>query len=426
MDPAADVCSADLLVVIDGFAVGGVASLYSTIVSTATAHGMSVAVVGRAGPAREQLDWGTARTIEVPGWDAVTAATVTALTDRTDKVVWQASPATLPLFLSHLAHPRMSLVVHGSAGLTRTWFGEERIAALVSALAARPTLGVMAPSPTMVEQLTCLLALAPGRCRVLPHVSAAPTSRHRPTPRPRPRVVVPTRVSPEKRFVISAAHDLASARRVPLTVVGAGDDTDWVRSLGQVSDVEVELVLDADIHRHVATDDVVVAVGLVALESARYCAAVVSASLDRGGCLDRVLTPDTVDDLHAANFLGTEPGLRPDEVWRAIAGLTDEDRVQVRRRLDVLADPRRSCSDLVRACEADAGAFDLTHLPTALAATSRAWISQSGSDAHWIDALVEGHDWLTLHSAELERAADHHRERADALEQRLVVVESEP
>ncbi|MDI4643246.1 hypothetical protein K9U39_20395 [Rhodoblastus acidophilus] len=203
----------------------------------------------------------------------------------------------------------------------------------------------------MADDLADLLGVPRERLGTLTHVAKVPSPGM--TRRPEERVLVPTRISPEKRFVISAAAALAQHRGVPLVVVGVGNDVPWVEEMGRDQDPVVEVLLDPDIHRHVAANDVVVGVGLVALEVAQYAGAMVTATLD--GRLGDVVRASSARSLHELNFLGQpdHDGLSPADAWTMIDTLTDDERHEVRSILVEAADPARALGQLVAACDGD-------------------------------------------------------------------------
>ena len=132
-------------------------------------------------------------------------------------------------------------------------------------------------------------------------------------------VLTAMRLTGDKQWVLEAAARLALAGRVPLEGRGPGPACgDGFRAwLGSRPGLSAEVIESDDFDTHLSNADVVVAVGLVALEAAARGRRVAVVAKPGGG-LAGALTPDSWAELQATNFAGLGlPEQPPTEVRTA-------------------------------------------------------------------------------------------------------------
>ncbi|MFY0521853.1 hypothetical protein ACN28I_01095 [Archangium gephyra] len=190
--------------------------------------------------------------------------------------------------------------------------------------------------------------ISPGQVSVLPNAIPLPET----LPMTRPgmgSVLTAMRLANDKRWVLEAAARLATAGRVPLKVVGQGPHADEFRAwLGSRPGLSAEVIETEDFDTHLREADVVVAVGLVALEAAARGRRVAVAAKPGGG-LAGALTPSNWAALQATNFAGLGlPEQPPAEVWTTLGEMTAKDLEDVAGLVERTASPRALLETLRR------------------------------------------------------------------------------
>lgn len=339
--------SPDLLILLPELALGGLlrhacdvalaaknADIRATIVSVRGEHdvanylsGLDVRLIGGwTGESREQ----------VLGWMA------------NSDVLLLSSPQTA-LVAPMLCHARSAVVgVHGSPGTNREWLGPERFALLTAALAVTGGPRVVVPGRAYVDGVARELGIPSARVRALPNATF-PVLRPLAAIPGMSSVLAPMRLSREKAWVLQAAAQLARQGGVPLKVVGCGpaaaEFRAWLRAQRGLT---AELVETGDLQPHLRTADVVVAVGLVALEAAAHGRRVAVAAKPGGG-LAGALTAESWKRLQATNFAGLGlPEQSAQEVWTALGNMAASDLAEVIHCVSQTASPNQMLQTLRR------------------------------------------------------------------------------
>jgi hypothetical protein len=258
------------------------------------------------------------------------------------------SPQTA-LLAPALSLARTAVVgVHGSPGTTREWLGAERFGLLTAALTTPGGPQVLVPGEAYVEGVAQELGLPRERISVLPNATPLP-ERAPETPPGMRSILAPMRLAGDKLWVVKAAARLAQAGQVPLTVMGRGPHAEQFRAfLASQDGLRAEVIESEDFDTHLRQADVVVAVGLVALEAAARGRRVAVAAKPGGG-LAGALTPVSWATLQATNFAGLGlPEQPPSEVWAALEAMTSADLEGVVRLVERTASPRAMLENVRR------------------------------------------------------------------------------
>jgi len=264
------------------------------------------------------------------------------------EVLLLSSPQTALLAPALCVARSAAVGVHGSPGTNRKWLGEERFAVLATAVGTTGGPQVLVPGQAYVDGVARELCISTGQVSVLPN--AIPLPETPPTSRPgMGSVLTAMRLAGDKRWVLEAAARLATAGRVPLKVVGQGPHADEFRTwLGSLPGLRAEVIETEDFDTHLREADVVVAVGLGALEAAARGRRVAVAAKPGGG-LAGALTPSNWAALQATNFAGLGlPEQPPAEVWTALGEMTAKDLEDVAGLVERTASPRALLETLRR------------------------------------------------------------------------------
>lgn len=394
-----------LLVVVHRLSLGGVSALYGAVAGAATARGWAVVIMGARAEGGERIDWGEAHLLAVDEWDAGALPALEALADEATLTVLAVTQETTALAPLVAASGRAVLTIHGPPAVMREWLGPARLAVLRAVAGAHPEVGLLVPGRPYVEPQRADIGGARGSWGWMPHVTgraAAALSRPGGAP-PTGEVLCPQRLTPDKRFVVRAAAGVAAAAGARLSVVGQGGDVPWIEEhLASVSGLEYRVVQDPDIAAWIARAEVVVGVGLVALEALAAGACVVGACYHGDGTPWEPATPATWAMLHAQNFAGIDARpLSGEQVWERLGAITAADR--------------SALADLVRRDAAPAAALDAL-LAAAGPAPGRPPSALAGAVTR---AALDGEaelGRLAAYIPEVTAARDWHRARAERLE----------
>lgn len=413
-----------LLILLPELALGGLLRHACDVARQAQREGQSATIVSARGAhdVSEQLRGLDVRLIGA--WDGAGLRQVLQWMEGAD-VLLLSSPQTA-LVAPALSQARSAVVgVHGSPGTNREWLGEERFAVLATCVAAPGGPQVLVPGRAYVDGVANELGISPRQVSVLPNATALPEG----PPGSRPgmgSVLTLMRLSPDKQWVLEAAARLAVAGRVPLKVVGQGPAAAGFRALLETRPgLSAEVIESGDFDAHLREADVVVAVGLVALEAAVRGRRVAVAAKPGGG-LAGALTPRSWQRLQDTNFAGL--GLEeqpPDEVWSALGEMTGADLDDVAGLVTRTASPQALLETLrrqLRPVQPPA----MGHLMTALGALTASLERRVTTLAHDAHELEKARDWwhqqadsarvqlheTTAYLREVEKARDWWHEQA--------------
>jgi hypothetical protein len=308
-----------MIIVVPNFDRGGVSRFSFELAAAVRSAGRAAIVVG-AGDAdglwpQYELDRRSVRS-----WDADAAAALAEL--ATDDDVVLANAPAMACVLPALVQARSVLVVaHGTPPDNAAWIGPARTA-LVGRLVTAGLARLATPAPTLRPALADEFGVAVERIAALTHVT------HRQPPGRRPGaggVLVPVRLSSEKRYVVESGIALAVAMGVPLTVVGEGPAAEDFARLVAEGPATGEVRRDPDLERHVAEADVVVATGITALEACAAGRRVALAGQPHGKLVGAA-NPARVGTMIDGGFTGlTMPPVDPAAVAAELRALTSQD-----------------------------------------------------------------------------------------------------
>ncbi|OJT20102.1 hypothetical protein BO221_33480 [Archangium sp. Cb G35] len=327
-----------LVILLPELALGGLLRHASDLVRQAKREGQPATIVSVRGEhdISEHLAGLDVRLVE--SWSGAGQKQVLQWMEGAD-VLLLSSPQTALLAPALCVARSAAVGVHGSPGTNREWLGEERFAVLATAVGASGGPQVLVPGQAYVDGVAREFGISTEQVSVLPNATPLPEG-------PPPRVpgmgsvLTAMRLAGDKRWVLEAAARLAIAGHVPLKVVGQGPHAAEFRAwLGSRPGLNAELIETDDFDTHLGDADVVVAVGLVALEAAARGRRVAVAAKPGGG-LAGALTPGNWAALQATNFAGLGlPEQPPSEVWTALGEMSAKDLEEVTGLVERTASP---------------------------------------------------------------------------------------
>jgi glycosyltransferase involved in cell wall biosynthesis len=328
--------SLDLLVVVPDLRPGGVTRHSEHLINAARDQRLSALLLTVT---ESGLDQAGAFAEDCVRAAELQANQLTALVGSAATVVLQASPKTLPMLPLLGAASAAVLAVHGSPGTNAPWWGRSRIELLNRLLEDEATLPVVVPGEAYRAGVAEELGVRLSDVRVAGNV--VQPARPAPAVPGSGSVTVPMRLASDKQWVLEAAIELARAGDVPLRLVGQGQHAGRFRELLQRAKIVHEVVQTGDLEPALAAADVVVAVGLVALEAAALGRRVAVVSKEHCGGFAGVLTPDSWERLRAGNFAGVADDHRVDavEAWRLLGLVSEADLSRLARRVAEEASP---------------------------------------------------------------------------------------
>ncbi|QRO01295.1 hypothetical protein JRI60_20840 [Archangium violaceum] len=420
-----------LLILLPELTLGGLLRHACDVARQAGREGMPATIVSVRGArdVSEHLTGVDVRLLEA--WNGAGQRQVLRWMKGAD-VLLLSSPQTA-LLAPALGEARSAVVgVHGSPGTNREWLGAERFEVLATAVGAPGGPQVLVPGQAYVDGVAREFGISTEQVSVLPNATPLPEC----PPSSLPgmgSVLAPMRLSDDKRWVLKAAAQLAMAGHVPLKVVGQGPHAAgfraWLESLPGLS---AEVIESGDFETYMREADVVVAVGLVALEAAVRGRRVAVAAKPGGG-LAGALTPSSWATLQATNFAGLGlPEQPPAEVWATLGQMTTADLEGVVERVARTASPRVLLETLrrhlrpVRPPPPD-------RLMTALADLTSSIEQRTDTLLQETRALEEARDWwqrqaqdlstqlrdATTYLREVEQARDRWQQQAQDLSTQL-------
>ncbi|RYF29993.1 MAG: hypothetical protein EOO23_06155, partial [Comamonadaceae bacterium] len=326
--------------------VGGLLQHVSTLAKQAKCDGVSTKIISLGGSAQVS-DW--VRGLDVFLLETSEGAKASEIAEHVAgaDVLLLSSPQTA-IIAPLLSLARTAAVgVHGSPGTNREWLGEERFGVLAAAVACDGGPQVLVPASAYVDGVAKEFGVPVARVSVLHNAIFRPSDQHDTEPG-MASILVPMRLSPEKHWVLRAAAKLAAVGNVPLKVVGEGPAAeDFRKWLSQISNLEFDVVEASNIDPYLSVADIVVAVGIVALEAAARGRRVAVAAKPGGG-LAGVLTPSSFGRLQDTNFSGL--GLNseaPEKIWRDLGQTTQADRKLVAQLVGREASPKKLLETLL-------------------------------------------------------------------------------
>ncbi|MFM7535936.1 MAG: hypothetical protein ACKO91_09110 [Acidimicrobiales bacterium] len=308
-----------MIIVVPNFDRGGVSRFSFEVAAAARAAGRTAVVVGAGDPNGLWPQYDLERRA-VPTWDAKAAGMIAALCSGED-VLLANSPAVACLLPALAGARRVLLVAHGTPPDNSAWIGPARTA-LVGRLVTAGLARLGTPAATLRPALADEFGIAIERIVSLTHITH---------PRPRGRhpgaagVLVPVRLSSEKRYVVESGIALAAAMGVPVTVVGEGPAAEEFALLVAEGPADGELCRDPDVGRYIADADVVVATGITALEACAAGRRVALAGQPHGQLVGAA-GPSRIRAMIDGGFTGlTMPPLAPAAVADELRALGSEE-----------------------------------------------------------------------------------------------------
>ena len=336
---------AQLSIILPDLTIGGLLQHACTLAKQAKCDGISTRIISSGGNALAS-DW--LRGLDVcllETWEGLRASAISEQVTGAD-VLLLSSPQTA-MVAPLLSQARSAAVgVHGSPGTNCGWLGDERFGVLAAAVACDGGPQILVPARAYVDGVAKEFGVQKARVSVI-HNAIFPPSHHHDTEPGMAFVLAPMRLSPDKHWVLRAAANLAAVGNVPLKVIGEGPAAEDFRSwLSQISSLEFDVVETSNFDPYLSVADVVVAVGIVALEAAARGRRVAVAAKPGGG-LAGVLTPSSFGRLQDTNFSGL--GLKseaPESIWNDLGQMTQADCKLVAQLVGSEASPKKLLENL--------------------------------------------------------------------------------
>lgn len=312
----------DLLVIVPDLRSGGLTKHSDLLISEARRRGMSCrALVVTPGADADPQSLGG------EWFDATELAQgeLLGLLGATRHALLQAAPSTLPVLSLAGACQSVAVAVHGSPGSNRSWWGDAAWSVLRSC-ADGGDLRVLVPAENYRTGVAEELGIELGRVSVAPNATER-VGQPSPSWPSTQTVAVPMRLAEDKRWVLAAAIELARVADTEIRLVGTGPHKDSLVSLLRSSNVRFEVVETADLAPALNTADVVVGVGLTALEAAARGRRVAVAHKEAPGRFAGVMATSSWQQLRAGNCagIGQTGSVDARTAWRELLALSEGD-----------------------------------------------------------------------------------------------------